>query len=688
MKATNPVTAALKSFAWFFILQFGLLVLNSPGIARTIAPSHPLDPLTAEELIVVHDVLKASGAFSPNTNFVWVGLDEPAKAVVEGFRPGADISRRARLAAVDYDKMKTFEVVVDIGARRIASIKDLGGLQPGIDGRDIAIARSVIDSDPAIKQALTRRGMKIPGKISEAVQILYYSIGRDASFDSNRHRLMRVVFASDQSVVNTGSPFVDGVMAVIDLYSRTAIQIYDRPGVPSSKVPRDIFDPKYRTVLNQTDRKAAQLRPGDISIEKNVVSWRNWRFRYGFNLREGLVLYQIAVNDGGKWRSVVYRASVSETLTSYLDPGGFWSWLEVLDEGGGGLGYDSIAIEPSREVPGAATALNVLLPNPASPSFSSTFGRRVYVYERDGGNLMYYQQGDRTAHARATELVVGFFASLGNYDYGFNWIFRQDGSFAFEVELAGEVLTKFVEAKKCQICAVTADETGDNGRALESHGDDRYGTLVYPGVVAINHQHWFNLRLDFDIDGANNAVMENNMQRAERDGPRKEPDSDPVFTETHTVFTRAIDAKRDADHETSRSWTIYNPASVNQLGRPAGYMIMPGENAMAEFPMRRENGPVGFAFHHFWVTPLRDHEIYAAGAYPDQAKTDYRDTLFYYANNDSIYNKDIVVWYSLGMLHAPRVEDYPLMSDARLGVSFLPDGFFSGNPALGPKPGR
>lgn len=688
MNAKRAAADALKYFARFCVLQVVILGLNGLGLAANAAPNHPLDPLTAEELTVVRDVLVKSGKFSPTTNFIWIELDEPPKSAVEGFRPSTEFPRRAKFAAVDYDKQKTFEVVVDIGARRIASIKDLAGLQPGIDGRDIAIARSVVDSNGAIKQALIRHGMKIPGKVSEAVQVLYYSIGRDAAFNDNRHRLMRVVFASDQTATNSGSPLLDGVMAVIDLYSRKAIQIYDRDGVLSRQVPHDIFDPKYRAVLDQADRKAAQQKPSDISIEQHVVSWRNWRFRYGFNLREGLVLYQIAVKDGEKWRSVLYRASVSETVTSYLDPSEFWSWLEVADEGGGGLGYDSVAVQPGREVPGTASALNVLLPDPTQPSFSSTFDRRIYIYERDGGNLMYYRQGDRTAHARATELVIGFFASLGNYDYGFNWVFKQDGSFAFEVELAGEVLTKFVQAKDCQTCAAIEAGAGHGLRTFEARGDEQYGTLVYPNVVALNHQHWFSLRLDFDIDGTANAVMENNIQRAGRGGRRGAPDDEPIVTQTHTVFTRAVDAKRDANHETSRSWTIYNPASASRAGRPAGYMIMPGENAMAEFPLRREASTVGFAFHHFWVTPLRDHQLYAAGAYPDQAKNDYRDTLYYYANNDSIYNKDIVVWYSLGATHAPRVEDYPLMTDMKLGVNFLPDGFFSRNPALGPVPGR
>ncbi|MFZ2065368.1 MAG: hypothetical protein WAV27_05245, partial [Xanthobacteraceae bacterium] len=290
MNAKRAATDALKHFARFCVLPVVILALNGLELAANAAPDHPLDPLTAEELTVVRDVLVKSGKFSPSTNFIWIELDEPPKSAVEGFRPSTEFPRRAKFAAVDYDKQKTFEVVVDIGARRIASIKDLAGLQPGIDGRDIAIARSVVDSNGAIKQALIRHGMKIPGKVSEAVRVLYYSIGRDAALNDNRHRLMRVVFASDQTSTNSGSPFLDGIMAVIDLYSRKAIQIYDRDGVPSRQVPHDIFDPKYRAVLDQADRKAAQQKPSDISIEQHVVSWRNWRFRYGFNLREGLVL--------------------------------------------------------------------------------------------------------------------------------------------------------------------------------------------------------------------------------------------------------------------------------------------------------------------------------------------------------------------------------------------------------------
>src|SRR4029077_14095653 len=122
------------------------------------------------------------------------------------------------------------------------------------------------------------------------------------------------------------------------------------------------------------------------------------------------------------------------------------------------------------------------------------------------GNLMYYRQGDRAFHARASELVIGFLASFGNYVHDIHLVFRQDGSFRFEAEFAGEVLTKFVRQQTYEVCAAIAAGPGQNGesRAFTPGGDDRYGTLVHPGLVAANHQHWFNLRLDFDIDGAAN----------------------------------------------------------------------------------------------------------------------------------------------------------------------------------------
>jgi primary-amine oxidase len=452
-------------------------------------------------------------------------------------------------------------------------------------------------------------------------------------------------------------------------------------------VPHDIFDRKVRGAPEGA-RHAPRPRAGrhDFSVERNTVRWRNWRFRYGYNLREGLVLYEVAIDDRGRQRPILYRGSVSEIVTAYGDASDAWSWLELFDEGVFGIGASAVAVKPGREVPANALLLDPVLPDPHAHGLAARERRRIYIYERDGGNLLYYPQGERTFHARPTELVIGTLAGFGNYAYGLNWVFRQDGSFAFEVTLAGEVLTKFVSATDCAVCRAAAAGPGPGGesRTYAASGGERDGTLVYPNLIAANHQHWFNLRLDFDIDGAANAVMENNLVHtgaAHRAGGERATAA-RGFAASHTVFGRAADAQRDMDDATARTWTVYNPAARSREGRPSGYTIAPMENAMTIFPPARATGEAAFTFHHLWVTPYRPGQLHAAGVYPNQAKPDYADTLDHYAGEGAIYDKDIVVWYSLGMTHFPRVEDYPIMSSDRLAVTFRPDGFFAHNRAL------
>jgi primary-amine oxidase len=667
-------------------LLAAMLCALGVNAAADAAALHPLDPLSAEELGVIGSVLRNSGQFSTNTNFAWIQLQEPPKQVVQEFKPGSEVAREASVAAIDFDKHKAFAVLVDVRAKRIGSVTELKDLQPGLNDLDTERARVILDADEAVKAALVKRGLKVPGKVSDSVGIQYAPLGHDPALAQESGRLVRAFFASDQHAINEFSPFVDGLMAVVDLYAGRVIRLHDTPGAPSVPVPHDIFAPKVRgPALRANPIMAVQKGPRNFTITGNVVAWQNWQFRVGFNLREGLVLHQVAYNDGGRKRSVLYRGSVAEVVTAYGDASEFWSWLELFDEGVFGLGATANAVQPGREVPANAVTLSPLVPEPASPRFATPLARRIYVYERDAGGLLYYQQGSMTFHAPATELVVGFLASLGNYEYGLNWVFKQDGSFAFEAELAGLILTKFVDRQTCGLCQALIGGPGPDGesRTYRSTGDDRYGTLVHPNLVGGNHQHWFSLRLDFDIDGVNNAVLESNLERVSGRPQSDAQGGNRYFASSHTVFGKAVEAARDMNEETARTWTIYNPSSLQRTGRRSGYAVVPMENTATVFPSSRASEAVGFTLHPFWVTPYRDGQLYAGGAYPNQAKADYADTLYHYANQDSIYDKDIVVWYSMGMTHFLRPEDYPIMSNAKLSVLFRPVGFFERNPALG-----
>ncbi len=87
----------------------------------------------------------------------------------------------------------------------------------------------------------------------------------------------------------------------------------------------------------------------------------------------------------------------------------------------------------------------------------------------------------------SADLWITSIVTVGNYDYGVNWIFREDGSIQVEAMLTGILLPKGSATQTCSACGRAA------GSAGEGAGDERYGTLIAPGTVAPNHQHWFKL---------------------------------------------------------------------------------------------------------------------------------------------------------------------------------------------------
>ncbi len=209
-------------------------------------------------------------------------------------------------------------------------------------------------------------------------------------------------------------------------------------------------------------------------------------------------------------------------------------------------------------------------------------------------------------------------------------------------------------------------------------------------MLGVYHQHWINLRMDFDIDGPVNAAKECNVTHLDPDA-----DANPrgrAFTVTHTVFGTEQQAVRLLDPAANRTWVICNPASKSTLGHPAGYEVDPEGNTTSVFPEARWGEPSSFTQRHVWITRYDPAQLYAAGRYPNQFPDGYADDLFHYQQEDeNIYKQDLVFWYSLGFTHITKPEDYPIMPAGRATVDFAPKGFFARSPALGHatlEPGR
>ncbi len=257
---------------------------------------------------------------------------------------------------------------------------------------------------------------------------------------------------------------------------------------------------------------------------------------------------------------------------------------------------------------------------------------------------------------RSRRLVVSSISTVENYEYGFFWYFYQDGNIQFEIKLTGIL----------SLGALHPDEKSP------------YGALIAKQLYAPNHQHFFNVRLDFDLDGVANTVERVDV---EADPLGADNPFENAFQAKATALTTEKNARGHLKLETARTWRVTNPAIRNTVGEPVSYKFLPGDNSI---PFASPNAwwrkRAGFVNHHVWVTPYAEAERYAAGDYPNQSAGG--DGLSQWTENDRpIADADLVFWYTFGHTHIPRPEDYPVMPTAYIGFLLKPGGFFERNPA-------
>jgi primary-amine oxidase len=241
--------------------------------------------------------------------------------------------------------------------------------------------------------------------------------------------------------------------------------------------------------------------------------------------------------------------------------------------------------------------------------------------------------------------------------YFINRYLHQDASIQFEVKLTGILSLGALPAEK----------------------KSPYGSLIAPQLFAPYHQHFFNMRLDLAVDGINNTAY---MIDVEAD-----PD-DAEYNKFHNAFhinkTRLETETQARSHlslEKARSWIFQNNSVKNSIGEPTGYKLHPGENSIPFASSKawwRQRA--SFVDYHVWITPFNENEMFGGGNYPNQSQGD--NGLMKYTKQDrSIVDKDIVLWYTFGVTHIPRQEDFPVMPVVAAGFSFKPNGFFDINPS-------
>ncbi len=657
----------VKASAMLVACAAAILVTQHPG--RTQAPDppapssprHPLDPLSAIEVKAAIAALAKAGRVDEFALYPLVTLEEPPKAAVLAWTPGQAIPRRAFIIAKQ--GRATFEALVDIPHGDVVSWRRMDGVQPGIlPSEEWTAAGRIVFANQEWQAAVRKRGIEN----YEDIVCVPFAAGDEAG--ALDERLANVICFDSSGTRNFWSRPIEGVMAVIDLNDHRVVRLVDTGVVPIPRTPADFSAATVGPVSEPPSGIAIEPRPTrGFRLQGQTVTSAAWQFHVRVDPRLGLVVSMVRFLDRGTARSVLYEGSMSELFVPYMDPGAGWSFRAYLDAGEDGLGKLAAPLEPGRDCPSNAVFLDAVFADDWGEPY--TRERAACLFERSAGDVMwrhFESVNEQSDVAPRTDLVLRSVSAVANYDYVFDWTFRQDGTIAVAVGATGIAQVKAVSSR-------TARQSSAAGPA--------YGRMVAPHTSAINHDHFFCFRLDLDVDGQENSFRIDRL-RTTRLGPGSPRQS--VWTVAGQTVAREQDARLRMEMERPALWRVINPGVRGPLGYPVSYELRPGMNAVSllapgDSLLRR----AGFTNFHLWVTPYRAKERYAAGTYPFRRA--HGDGLPAWTRaNRRLEHTDLVLWYTMGFHHVARAEDWPVVPVMRQDFELRPFDFFERNPTATP----
>jgi len=620
----------------------------------------PLASLSADEIEVACAIAREGHRLGERPRIVMVSLEEPTRPEMSQYNSGGGaIERRARIVAIDQKSGHRSEGLVSLTRAAVDEWQD--DADPAIDGQPAVIVdefdevEAIVKADRRWVEAVKRRGVAN----IDLVQIDPFSAGNFGFDDEKGRRLIRAVaYERHHDRDNAYAHPIDGLVAYVDVIDKSVMRVVDSGVVPIPHECANFTDdaiPGFRADLKPL--RISQPDGPSFVVHGNEVQWQKWRFRVSMTPREGLVIHTASYDDGGRNRDIFYRAAVSEMVVPYGDPRASFFWRSAFDVGEYGLGVLANSLILGCDCLGHIHYFDAHMAT--SSGKAMTIRNAICMHEEDYGVLWRHSDiryGGSWVR-RSRRLVVSFFTTVGNYDYGFYWYFYQDGTIQLEVKLTGIVQTTYLGP---------GEKSSHNNRIAGELG-------------AAHHQHFFCVRLDMTVDGPRNSVAE--VEAVPVDGPADNPYGNSFVMRSRTL-TSERQAQRCARAEVGRYWNIFNPQRHNAFGDAVGYKLVPqaGPTLLAQ-QTSAVWARAAFATKHLWVTRYDPSQRYPAGNHPNQHPGG-AGLPQWVAADRTVENEEIVVWHTFGITHFARPEDWPVMPVEYVGFTLKPNGFFDANPAL------
>ncbi|RDX75097.1 Primary amine oxidase 2, partial [Mucuna pruriens] len=400
---------------------------------------HPLDPLTSSELNLVRTIVQNSyptSSTSPNLTFQYVGLDEPNKPEILSWQ-SSDPKTKAtsppprRAFVIARFQKRSLEITIDLSTGSIVSTKVYEGHgYPMLSFGEQALASQLPFSYEPFKDSLRKRGLNTSQILCASFTIGWFG-------EAKTKRSVKVKCYYTNGTANLYARPLEGVAAVVDLDDMKIVDYNDRYVIPVPKAKgteyraskmKPPFGPKLKEIA------VTQHAVPGFSMDGHTVSWANWDFHVGFDIRAGPIISLASIYDlqKQKHRGVLYKGFMSELFVPYQDPTEEWYYTTYFDAGEYGFGQSMSSLQPLTDCPPNAAFLDAYYAG--SDGTPVKIANAFCIFERYAGDIMWRHTEIAVPNEVITEvrsdvsLVVRIVSTVGNYDYVIDWEFKPSGS--------------------------------------------------------------------------------------------------------------------------------------------------------------------------------------------------------------------------------------------------------------------
>ncbi|KAJ4843414.1 hypothetical protein Tsubulata_011664 [Turnera subulata] len=411
-----------------------------------------------------------------------LSLDEPDKEEVLGWKEGDPFPlRKAQVIALWNGQSHILSIDLDKGRVTAHEIHHGSGY-PTVSMNDLTVAIQVALSYKESNDSVVQKGVSLSD-----LSCITPSPGWYGPEEEGR-RVIKVQCYSGQDTPNYYMRPIEGITVTVDIDKREVVKFSNiGRGIPVPKA--DNTEYRYK---GQEHRPLKMKPVKPISIEQpegpsfsieddHIVKWANWEFHLKADQRAGMVISRVKVSDPetGIPRSVMYKGFVSELFVPYMDPDEGW-YFQVIYGCRHAYYMDGIFVSSNGKP--------FVQPN------------MICVFERYAGDISWRHSeipafGYAIREARPkVALVTRMAASVGNYDYIFDWNFK------LMVSLSGMLMMKG-----------TVHQNTDHISSQE----EMTGPLVSQNVIGVVHDHFVTYHLDMDFDDTNNTFIKVNFVKKE-----------------------------------------------------------------------------------------------------------------------------------------------------------------------------